>query len=106
MWNFEIYTSKETLLLATLRALVDDASRPIPGDARLAHNVMFRLVDGLWDRGHCLTVDNFFISIELFDTLLSCGMFACGTVRANRVGLPVDLENIAAYKNAPEGITL
>lgn len=78
----------------------------IVGDAHLAHNVVLRLVDGLWDRSHCVTIDNYFASTSLFTTSLAEGMYACRTIRSNRIGLPLKLKNTKALKNEPQGNTL
>ena len=73
------------------------------GDAKLPHNVVMHLVDGLWDVGHCVTMDNFFSNIGLFTTLLARGMYACDTVKQNQVGLPSILENTSIFKNVAQG---
>jgi hypothetical protein len=102
VWNFEIYCGKENGIIPP--PLVQP--QPMVGDARLAHNVVLRLLDGLWDLGHCVTMDNYFTSIGLFTTLLAKGMYACGTIRANRIGLPLCLKNTSSFKNVPQGTTL
>ena len=48
------------------------ATIPVPlarasiGEARLVQNVVIRLVDGLWDLRHDVTMNNFFSNIGLF----------------------------------------
>ena len=76
------------------------------GEAKLAHAIVMRLLEGLWDCGHFITMDNFFTNIGLFKDLLSCGVYACGTVRANWDGLPSALKNTRAFKNMEQGTTL
>ena len=62
-------------------------SQPIVGDTKSAHNVVMELVDGLWNVGSCMTMNNFFSSIGLYTMLLLCGIYTCGTIRANHIGL-------------------
>ena len=75
------------------------------GDAKLAYNVVMRLIDGLWNVGHYVTMDNFFSNIGLFRMLLLRGIYACGTIRANSVGLPSYLKNTSAFKNVVQWTT-
>ena len=60
----------------------------------LSYSVVMRLMQPYLGKGYRLYVDNFYSSPILFQDLLSQGTFACGTVRANRRGLP-PLEHIA-----------
>jgi hypothetical protein len=75
------------------------------GESKLAHNVVMRMLEGLWNRSHLVVTDNFFSSIGLFKELLQKGVYAIGTVRSNRVGLPIDLKNTISYKNSVQGTT-
>ena len=36
------------------------------GEAKLAHNVVMKLLEGIWDLGHFVNMDNFLTSINLF----------------------------------------
>ena len=42
----------------------------------------------LLDKGHCMYMENFYTSPELYEELFFCSMYACGTVCPNRKGLP------------------
>ena len=42
-------------------------------------------------RNHHVYFDNFFSSVQLLLNLAKDGIYACGTLRSNRVGFPVDL---------------
>jgi hypothetical protein len=55
----------------------------------LSSRVVKGLLDGYQNKGHHVYMDNFYSSPDLFDTLKSDGIGACGTVRANRKELPV-----------------
>jgi hypothetical protein len=75
------------------------------GETKLAHNVVLRMLEGLWNRGHLVVMEIFSSSIGLFKELLSKGIYACGTMRSNRVGLPTVLKNTNSFKNYPQGTT-
>ena len=78
---------------------------PPCGQSKLAHNVVMRLL-GLWDVGHFVTMDNFFSSIAIFKELLVRGVYACGTIRTNCIGLPSILRNSRTFKNLPQDTTM
>ena len=59
------------------------APAPHHGDAKLAHDVVMRLLDGLWNMEHYVIMVNFLSSIGLFLELLSKDMYANGTIRIN-----------------------
>ena len=42
----------------------------------------------LLDKGHCMYMDNFYTSPELYEELFFHSTYACGTVHQNRKGLP------------------
>jgi hypothetical protein len=50
-----------------------------------------------------VVMDNFFCSILLFKDLLLKGIYATGTMRSNRVGLPSHLKNIKLWKKCEQG---
>ena len=54
----------------------------------LAYNVVMKLMEGYLYEGRRLYVDNYYTSPRLFLDLEDRGTYACGTVRANRKGLP------------------
>lgn len=53
-----------------------------------------KLVKGLEGTRHVVTIDNFFISIELLRKLEAMGIYSTGTIWANRVGAPKVITNI------------
>ena len=61
------------------------------GPNGLAYHVVERMVEGLENRGHCLVIDNFFASVNLFHELMTKGIWATGTVRRNSKYLPSGL---------------
>jgi hypothetical protein len=48
-------------------------------------------------------MDNFFISVGLFEELASMQIYATSTMRANRIGLLLALKNTRAFRNIPQG---
>ena len=57
----------------------------------LTHRVVTDLVGHLQNTNICVYMDNFYTSAPLLQELLMRGINACGTVRSNRKGLPVNL---------------
>jgi hypothetical protein len=73
--DFEIYTG----------AKPDDARWDGLGSTA---NTVLRLCQPFFGKNYRLFVDNYYTSIPLFDALVDSSIYACGTVRANRKGLP------------------
>ena len=69
----------------------------------MARDVVMRLAHGLEGMGHHITMENYFISIPLFIRLATLEIYATSTVRSNRVGLPLPLKNLSAFKQSPQG---
>jgi hypothetical protein len=61
------------------------------GPHGLGYHVVERMVSGLENRGHCLVIDNFFASVNLFHELMCKGIWAMGTVRRTSKNLPAGL---------------
>ena len=72
IWNWDIYTGKP----------------PGGREHGLAHSVVTSLCGPLCYVGHHVYMDNFFVSPDLFQELSDHGMGACGTLQANRRGVP------------------
>ena len=65
----------------------------------LGYNVVTSLTDNLHQSCRHVYFDNFFTSIPLMERLFDCGLYSCGTVRANRKGFPSDLKKPRDVKN-------
>jgi hypothetical protein len=63
--------------------------------------VVEKLVGKLAHQGHLVLMDNFFSSVELFQELEKKGIYATGTVRGCRIGLPAFMKNSKVYKKNP-----
>ena len=90
VYNFDIYCGRN--LDAQARV---DGHR---GESTVAHEVVTKLAIGLKYLGHCITMDNYFISIPLFIELVLKGIYATEIVRTNCISLPSSLKNTRAFK--------
>ena len=68
------------------------------GDPSLAHEMILKLVEDLYGKGHVITMDNYFSSILLFKKLLWRRIYATSTVRLNHIGLPTALANTTTFR--------
>jgi hypothetical protein len=95
IYCFEIYCGKN------LEAKVTVA---IPrAETNAAYGVVMKLLQGLERKRHCIVMDTYFCSIPLFKDLVTKGIYATGTVRSNRIGLPTHLKNTKAWKRCNQG---
>jgi hypothetical protein len=95
IYCFDIYCGKN--LEAEMR--VEAPS----GQGGAAYGVVMNLLRGLEDKGHCVVMDNFFTSIPLFRDLASKGIYATGTIRSNRIGIPSHLKNTRTWRRCEQG---
>jgi hypothetical protein len=95
IYCFEVYCGKN--LEAEVRVAVPR------GEASAAYRVVMKLLQGLEGKRHCVVMDNYFSSISLFKDLVSKGIYATGTVRSNRIGLPSHLKSTKAWKRCEHG---
>ena len=65
----------------------------------LGRSVVVSLTECL-PAGHCVYYNNFFSSVELTLALANKGLGSCGTVRANRRGPQIQLQQFAKAKKA------
>jgi hypothetical protein len=72
-------------------------------DGGVAHNVVMGLMDGLENKGHVVVMDNYFLSVGLFEELASKGIYATGTLRANRIGVPPSLKDTKGFNRREQG---
>ena len=104
--NFEVYCGNKNPIPPPSNDGPLIVVAPPLHQSNLAHNVVMRLLKGLWEVGHFVTMDNFFSSVALFKDLLGCGVYACSTIRTNCIGIPSILRNTRAFKNLPQGTTM
>jgi hypothetical protein len=95
VWNFAIYCGKEE---AT--STIEPIGR---GEPKLAHKVVMELVKDIEGKGHVIAMDNFFTSISLFKELAEKAIYATGTLRSNRIGIPSTLKDTKTFSRMPQG---
>lgn len=71
-YNFEIYTGRTETII----------------EKSHAHDVVMRLLNGLFFEGRILFIDNYYTSVPLGEELLENSTFVCGTVKTNKKFLP------------------
>jgi hypothetical protein len=73
------------------------------GEGNLARNVVVKLIEGLEGKGHVLIIDSYFSSVGLFKELAERDIFTTSTMRANRVGLPIELKTLRNWDRSIQG---
>jgi hypothetical protein len=58
-----------------------------------------RNIEGKW---HVITMNNFFTSIDLFKELPENAIYAMGTLKSNRIGIPNALKDIKIFSRMPQ----
>jgi hypothetical protein len=96
--DFEVYCSKS---MATLGGGGGGMSQG--AEKNLAHRVVTNLTAGLDNKGHVITMDNFFTSVGLFRDLKRRGIYATGTMRSNRIGLHPNMKKIKEFRRRGQG---
>ncbi|CAH1982575.1 unnamed protein product [Acanthoscelides obtectus] len=80
MYNFIIYTGADTIYEA------QHSQEPVTS------RIVLSLVDSLLDKGYRLFLDNYYTSVDLVNKLVKRRTDCVGTIRANRKGIPKDLQ--------------
>ena len=86
---FEVYTGKGTSCAA-------DVANPIDKECSRTTKLVLGLLEEfkLLNKGHCVYMDNYYSSPELFEELYFRETYACGTVCTNRKGMPDCIKRI------------
>ena len=61
-------------------------------ETRLGERVVKDLSRALVGKYYTIYCDNYFSSVKLFNNLLKDSIYACGTLRSNRVGYPQEFK--------------
>ncbi|CAF1325070.1 unnamed protein product [Adineta steineri] len=85
--DFIIYTGRDTKY------------REKYNDLPLSSRMVMTLVEDYLGLGHCIVMDNYYSSPQLFLELVKRKTDAVGTVRSNRKSLPLDFRNSKLKKN-------
>lgn len=80
--DFSVYTGKEG-----------------SGEKDLGAKVVKRLAQPLSGGNYHIFFDNFFSTVKLFDDLLEDNIYACGTFRKDRKGIPQDIKAVKQGKH-------
>ena len=77
--GFKVYTGKGTLSAAAV-------ANPMDKECSRTTKLVLGLLEKfkLLNKGHCVFMDNYYSSPELFEELYFHEMYACGTVHTNR----------------------
>lgn len=73
----------------------------------LGARVVRKLTQSLVGKNYHIYCDNFFSGVDLFSDLLTDGIYACGTLRSNRLYFPEDMKSLAkkGLKNRGDSTT-
>ena len=66
--------------------------------------VVMSLLNGLHGQGHVVVTNNYFSRVGLFMKLANLETYATGTIRSNRVGLPLQLKNLKSFTRMDQGM--
>lgn len=107
-WGFKLWTLADSLLGYVLHYDVYAGKKDsVNGDCLLGEQVVLNLCKPYFNMFYWIFFDNFYTSVLLMETLLNNGLYACGTVRLNRKGLPKELKGPAktvTLKLAPQEV--
>ena len=73
IWSFFVYTGKNTIYHPDVAA-----------DLPIGSKVIYTLVNPLFGKGYCISINNFFSSPQLYDMLCDNNTDSVGTLSANR----------------------
>ncbi|XP_053393043.1 piggyBac transposable element-derived protein 4-like [Mercenaria mercenaria] len=65
----------------------------------LGHNVVTDITSHIQHTNRWIFFDNFFSGLPLLQSLIANGLYACGTIRINRLGFPAELKKPRDVKN-------
>jgi hypothetical protein len=73
------------------------------GELKLTHKIVMKLSRDIEGKEHIIAMDSFFTSVGLFKELAEKAIYATGTLRSNRIGIPSALKNTKAFSKVPQG---
>lgn len=93
VWTFEVYGGAQ-------KGVVLKSKK---GEAQMGENMVLKLSMGLHGVGRVIVIDNFFLSLNLFEALRVLGTYATGTKQGNRIGLPAMAKAKKMFAKMPQG---
>jgi hypothetical protein len=72
------------------------------GELKLTHKIVMKLSRDIEGKEHIIAMDSFFTSVGLFKELAEKAIYATGTLRSNRIGIPSALKNTKAFSRVPQ----
>ena len=97
-WGFKVWSLADSSNGYICGIDIYCGRRAHPSTNGLGYDVVANLMEDHLDKHHHCYFDNFFTSVKLLDDLLAANTYACGTVRANRAGLPVQIKKPGRMK--------
>ncbi|KTF90065.1 hypothetical protein cypCar_00047054 [Cyprinus carpio] len=106
-WGYKLFVLADSRLGYTWDFFIYEGKSPTtqnPQNKGLSYESVVALVNpNVLGTGYKLYVDNFYTSPMLFRELLEKRIFACWTIRSNRIGFPQTTENKLPRKAPPNG---
>ncbi|XP_013391250.1 piggyBac transposable element-derived protein 4-like [Lingula anatina] len=87
-WGLKLFMISESVTGYVCNLKVYTGKEKEGSDNGATHDVVLSVTSPFLNKGHHLYMDNYYTSVPAFQELLRRSTPACGTVRANRKGLP------------------